>query len=175
MENNQKIIRDLKKGKTTSFKEIYFLYYDKLFHICKKFNFKVFTPQDFIQETFLKIYKNRRQLKEDVPLEAQIIVICKNIIFNHLNREKKIIPLQPDFLNSKIEQDEPENDTNLRKEKLHKLIEELPLQQKKIFKLHKIDNYSYQEIANLTQLSQKTIANHIYLANNFIRKNIKKA
>ena len=52
MENNQKIILDLKKGKTTSFKDIYFLYYDKLFHICKKFNFKVFTPQDFIQETF---------------------------------------------------------------------------------------------------------------------------
>lgn len=110
-----------------------------------------------------------------MPLEAQIIVICKNIIFNHLNREKKIIPLQPDFLNSKIENDEPENETNFKKEKLHKLIEELPVQQKKIFKLHKIDNYSYQEIASLTQLSQKTIANHIYLANNFIRKNIKKA
>ncbi|MCL6219464.1 RNA polymerase sigma factor [Zunongwangia pacifica] len=175
MKSNQKIIRDLKKGKTATFKEIYFLYYDKLFHICKKFNLMVLTPQDLIQEVFLKIHKNRHQLKEDVPLEAQIIVICKNLIFNHLNREKKIIPLQTGFLKDELLQDDLEYDTNFRKENLYKLIEELPVQQKKIFKLHKIDNYSYREIANLTQLSPKTIANHIYLANNFIRKNIKKA
>jgi len=175
MKSNQKIIRDLKKGKTTTFKEIYFLYYDKLFHICKKFNLTVLTPQDLIQEVFLKIHKNGHQLKEDVPLEAQIIVICKNLIFNHLNREKKIIPLQTGFLKDELLQDDLEYDTNFRKENLYKLIEELPVQQKKIFKLHKIDNYSYREIANLTQLSPKTIANHIYLANNFIRKNIKKA
>ncbi len=175
MKSNKKIIQELKKGKKSTFKDIYFLYYDKLFHVSKKFDFKVLSPQDFVQEAFLKIYNNRHQLNEEAPLEAQIIVICKNLIFNHLNREKKIIPLHPDFLKNEQDLEEAEHDSEFEKEHLFKLIEELPLQQKKIFKLHKIDNYSYKEIASLTQLSPKTIANHIYLANNFIRKNIKKA
>lgn len=50
-------------------------------------------------------------------------------------------------------------------------MEQLPDQQRKIFTLHKLDNYSYQEIAQMTQLSEKTIANHIYLATKFIKNN----
>ena len=175
MKSNKKIIQELKKGKKSTFKDVYFLNYDKLFNICRKFDLKVLSPQDFIQEAFLKIYNNRHQLNENAPLEAQIIVICKNIIFNHLNREKKIIPLQPDYIKSEVFEEITEDELHLKKERLYAIIDKLPVQQKKIFKLHKIDNYSYKEIARLTQLSPKTIANHIYLANNFIQKNIKKA
>ena len=59
-----------------------------------------------------------------------------------------------------------------RKEKLHNFINQLPEQQQKIFTLHKLENLSYKEIASITDLSEKTIANHIYLASKFIRKKI---
>ena len=62
-----------------------------------------------------------------------------------------------------------------RRKQLQYLLEQLPEQQKKIFTLHKLDNYSYQEIAEMTRLSEKTIANHIYLANKFIQKKIAEA
>ncbi|WBL22777.1 RNA polymerase sigma factor [Zunongwangia sp. HRR-M8] len=176
MKSNRKTIQQLKLRNTKTFKEVYVAYYDKLFHICKKFQFKFLTPEDFIQEAFVKIYNNRSLLKEDIALEAQVIVICKNIVFNHLKRENKIIPLDPDFLKSQNPSEISEFDeTANRKENISKLIDQLPVQQKKIFKLHKLENYSYKEISSMTQLSHKTIANHIYLANNFIRKKIKKA
>ena len=115
---------------------------------------------------------NKRELlNEDVLFDKQLFVICKNIIINHLNRENKIIQFDP----SQFEIAEEDTDTGIfeeRSEKLYNFINQLPEQQQKIFTLHKLENLSYKEIAAMTDLSEKTIANHIYLASKFIRKKI---
>ncbi|MDW8850781.1 sigma-70 family RNA polymerase sigma factor [Flavobacterium sp. MMLR14_040] len=169
--DNKKFILSLKKGNEVSFKEAYLKYYDKLISIARRFNFTVLTPQDFVQETFLRLYNKRELLNEDVLFDKQLFVICKNIIINHLNRENKIIQFDP----SQFEIAEEDTDTGIfeeRSEKLYNFINQLPEQQQKIFTLHKLENLSYKEIAAMTDLSEKTIANHIYLASKFIRKKI---
>jgi len=169
--DNRKFILSLKKGNEASFKEVYLTYYDKLINIARRFDFTVLTPQDFVQETFLRLYNKRELLNEEVLFDKQLFTICKNIILNHVNRENRIIQLDPEF-----EKMEPEDTENIifeeRREKLHNFINLLPEQQQKIFTLHKLENLSYKEIAAITDLSEKTIANHIYLASKFIRKKI---
>ncbi|MFB3388216.1 RNA polymerase sigma factor [Flavobacterium sp. LAR06] len=169
--DNKKFILSLKKGNEASFKGAYLQYYDKLINIARRFNFTVLTPQDFVQETFLRLYNKRELLNEDVLFDKQLFTICKNIIINHVNRENKIIQLDP----SQVEMVEETVETGTfeeRREKLHSFINQLPEQQQKIFTLHKLENLSYKEIAAMTDLSEKTIANHIYLASKFIRKKI---
>jgi RNA polymerase sigma factor (sigma-70 family) len=169
--DNRKLILNLKKGNEASFKEVYINYYDKLINIAKRFNFTVLTPEDFVQESFLRLYNKRELLNEDVLFDKQLYTICKNIIINHINRENKIIQLDP----LKVEIADEETQTGNfeeRREKLYSFINQLPEQQQKIFTLHKLENLSYKEIAALTDLSEKTIANHIYLASKFIRKKI---
>lgn len=169
--DNKKFILSLKKGNEASFKEAYLNYYDKLISIAKRFNFTVLTPQDFVQETFLRLYNKRELLNEDVLFDKQLFTICKNIIINHVNRENKIIQLDP--LQVDIVQEETETGIfEERQEKLHSFIKLLPEQQQKIYTLHKLESLSYKEIAAITELSEKTIANHIYLASKFIRKKI---
>ncbi|KOP39759.1 RNA polymerase subunit sigma-24 [Flavobacterium sp. WLB] len=169
--DNKKFILSLKKGNEASFKEAYLNYYDKLIGIARRFNFTVLTPQDFVQETFLRLYNKRELLNEDVLFDKQLFVICKNIIINHVNRENKIIQL--DTSNFEIENEDYDDVIfEERKEKLYAFINLLPEQQQKIFTLHKLENLSYKEIAAMTDLSEKTIANHIYLASKFIRKKI---
>jgi RNA polymerase sigma factor (sigma-70 family) len=168
---NRKFILNLKKGNEASFKEAYLNYYDKLISIAKRFNFTVLTPQDFVQESFLRLYNKRELLNEDVLFDKQLFTICKNIIINHVNRENKIIQLDP--LYSEMEEEDTETKIfEERQEKLYSFINQLPEQQQKIYTLHKLENLSYKEIAALTDLSEKTIANHIYLASKFIRKKI---
>lgn len=170
--DNKKIILSLKKGNEAAFKEVYFNYYDKLINIAKRFHSSVLTPEDFVQETFIRLYNKRELLNDEVLFDKQIFVICKNIILNHVNRENKIIQLDP----SQVEMlDDEETDSGIfeeRQEKLQNFINQLPEQQQKIFTLHKLENLSYKEIAEITDLSEKTIANHIYLASKFIRKKI---
>ncbi|WP_163410288.1 RNA polymerase sigma factor [Flavobacterium ajazii] len=169
--DNKKFILSLKKGNEAAFKEVYFNYYDKLINIARRFNFTVLTPEDFVQETFLRLYNKRELLNEDVLFDKQLFTICKNIIINHVNRENKIIQLDP----AQVSIPEEPADSGLfeeRQEKLQNFISQLPEQQQKIFTLHKLENLSYKEIAEITDLSEKTIANHIYLASKFIRKKI---
>ena len=169
--DNKKFILSLKKGNEAAFKEVYFNYYDKLINIAKRFHSSVLTPEDFVQETFIRLYNKRELLNEEVLFDKQIFTICKNIIINHVNRENKIIQLDP----SQVEMLDEEADTGIfeeRQEKLQNFINQLPEQQQKIFTLHKLENLSYKEIAEITDLSEKTIANHIYLASKFIRKKI---
>lgn len=168
---NRKLIINLKKGNEALFRQVYLDYYDKLMHLAKRFDLKVLRPEDFVQETFLRLYDKRELLNEDVLFDKQLFVISKNIILNHLNRENKIIQLEP--LNNEIAEEETETGIfEERQQKLHAFINELPEQQQKIFTLHKLENLSYKEIAAITDLSEKTIANHIYLASKFIRKKI---
>jgi len=170
--SEKKLIKGLKKGKEASFKKAYFQYYDHLIGVARRFNFQLLTPDDFVHETFLKVYDNRKLLKEEVPFEKQLFVICKNLILNHLQREQKVIRLEPNFLMEEFEEKAISENIQLQK---YQLIAQLPEQRQKIFRLHKIDNYSYQEISDFTGLSRKTIANHIYLAHQFILKKVKKA
>ncbi|PXY46368.1 RNA polymerase sigma factor [Flavobacterium hydrophilum] len=169
--DNKKFILSLKKGNEASFKQAYLNYYDKLINIAKRFNFTVLTPQDFVQETFLRLYNKKELLNEDVLFDKQLFTICKNIIINHVNRENKIIQLDP----SQFQPEHEDSETGIfeeRQEKLQTFINQLPEQQQKIFTLHKLENLSYKEIAAITDLSEKTIANHIYLASKFIRKKV---
>ncbi|KAF2515439.1 sigma-70 family RNA polymerase sigma factor [Flavobacterium salilacus subsp. salilacus] len=168
---NTRLIKNLKKGDQKTFKEVYLAYFDRLVHVARKFEFKFLTPEDFVQETFLHLYKQKHLLKEDVLFDKQLFVICKNIIINHVNRENKVISLDP--LKVVLYQEDEEEDhlqIEVQKKQLLALLNQLPEQQRKIFTLHKLDNYSYREIAEITKLSEKTIANHIYLANKFITK-----
>ena len=169
--DNKKFVLSLKKGNEASFRQVYLNYYDKLINIARQFNLTVLTPQDFVQETFLRLYNKRELLNEDILLDKQLFTICRNIIINHVNRENKIVQLDP----SKAEIEQEDTATGIfeeRREKLHSFINQLPEQQQKIFTLHKLENLSYKEIAAITDLSEKTIANHIYLASKFIRKKV---
>lgn len=172
---NKKLIKSLKKGNQKAFKELYHSHYSKLIHTAKRFNFKFLTPDDFVQETFLKLYHNRKQLNEDVLIDKQLFVICKNIIINHLKRENKVIPFDGNYNIEDREEDSSLDYLNTQKKLFYNLLQQLPEQQQKIFTLHKLESYSYKEIAEITNLSQKTIANHIYLANKFIQKKISNA
>ncbi len=169
--DNRKFILSLKKGNEATFKAVYLNYYDRLINIAKRFDFKVLTPEDFVQETFLRLYDKRELLNENILLDKQLFTICKNIIINHVNRENKIIQLDP-FKSEIADEDSDTGNFEERKELLYNYINLLPEQQQKIFTLHKLENLSYKEIAAMTDLSEKTIANHIYLASKFIRKKI---
>ena len=164
------LVQALKRDDLNALEKLYKMYYSKLYAFAKKFDQASIEPDDFVQQTFLKLWEKRHLLKEDVLFDKQIFIICKNLILNHLKRDRKIqngfdlkeIPLEtPDELQQK-------NQRNIIR--LHTIIERLPKKRREIFKLHKINNLTYQEIAESHEISEKTIANHIYLATIFIKK-----
>ncbi len=169
------LVRGLKNGNLSSFEKIYKMYYSKLYGFSKKFHFTTLQPDDFVQQTFLKLWDERVYLSEDILLDKQLYVICKNIILNHLKREKKMVSNQ-EYQPNLYEISDPLFELTSIEElnKLNASIKKLPKKRREVFNLHKIENLTYEEIAEFLCISKKTIANHIYLASNFLKEECRK-
>src|SRR5690606_3122462 len=95
------LICRLKRGDSASFEEVYKKYYSKLYGVAKKFGTTTLEAEDFVHQTFLKLWEKRKQLREDVLLDKQLYVICKRLILNYIKRESKMVSNQ-DFIGSSI-------------------------------------------------------------------------
>lgn len=167
------LITALKDGDLSALERVYKMYYSKLYGFSKKFDSVTMEPDDFVQQTFLKLWDNRSQLKEDVLLDKQIFVICRNLILTNLKREARNVPqIEEKYFPEHEEADISEKSRVL--EKMHVLIQGLPKKRKDVFLLHRIHNLTYEEIAQSLDISKKTIANHIYLAHNSIKEELRK-
>lgn len=166
------LLKGLKDGEIQSLEKLYKIYYARLFSFAKKFDSSTLEPDDFVQQTFLKLWEKRGQLKDDVLLDKQIFVICRNLILNHLKREAKTVgEIEEKFFPQQIETEH--FDENRKKiQKVYQIIDKLPPKRKKIFLLHKIENLTYNEISQILGISKKTIANHLYLAHLFIKNEL---
>ncbi|MGB7841436.1 MAG: sigma-70 family RNA polymerase sigma factor [Salinimicrobium sp.] len=172
------IVKALKNGDLSAYEKIYKAYYSRLFNFAKKFQSTSSEPDDFVQQTFMTLWEKKELLDENVLLEKQIYVICKNIILNLIKREQKIQAYSKldDFLLYSVEDqsttEELNEEDNWKKNKLISLIDQLPEKRKEVFLLHKFNNLTYEEISESLGISKKTIANHIYLASAFIKERI---
>lgn len=148
--------------------------YSKLYGFAKKFDSTTMTPDDFVQQTFLKLWERRSKLKEDVLLDKQMFSICKSLILNTLKRDSKTASLSVEKFVAEENTVEDLDAKNKKLEWLYATIQKLPPKRKKIFQLHKIQNLTYEEIATALDISKKTIANHLYLANIFLKEESRK-
>ena len=168
------VLNNLKKGDKAALEFLYKRYYSKLYGFVKTFRLKHVSPDDIVQQTFLRIWENRRLLKEGVPFERQLYTIAKNIVLNLLKREKRSTSLEDLMvLEAPLEDDMgdgPEKEQML--ERLRQKISEMPARRREIFELHKFNGLSYLEISDKLKISQHTVASHLQLAINFLRKEL---
>ncbi len=170
------LVKGLKNDNLSCLEELYKMYYSKLYGFAKKFDSTIMTPDDFVQQTFLKLWEKRNKLKEDVLFDKQLYTICKNLILNIVKRDSKKASLS---LETFIPEEQPDTGEdfdakNKKLEWLYATIQKLPPKRKKIFLLHKIQNLTYEEIATALEISKKTIANHLYLATIFLKEESRK-
>ena len=172
------IVKALKEGDLSAFEKIYKTYYSRLFNFARKFQSTSSEPDDFVQQTFMTLWEKKGLLDENVLLEKQIYIICKNIVLNHIKREQKIQPYSnlddvlPYTGEDQSTSEGLNEESNWKKSKLTALIEQLPEKRREVFLLHKFNNLTYEEISESLGISKKTIANHIYLASTFIKERI---
>ena len=126
------LVQSLKRGNLEALEKIYKMYYPKLMAFCKKFDSSTLEPEDFVQQTFLKVWSQRSQLKEDVLLDKQLFVICKNLISNHMLREKKMVANYDNFSFIDSTDGQEKSPSLERLSKLNAEINKLPKKRKEV-------------------------------------------
>lgn len=144
---------------------------DKVFRLAKRLLVSTEEAEDATQELYFKLWKNKQKLSEYKNVEAFAMTMTKNYCFDRL-KSKQASNLTLIHSNYK------EKDTSLDKkvehndsvEKVHKLIEDLPEQQKIIIQLRDIEQYSFDEIAKMVDMKPTAIRVALSRARKTIRE-----
>ena len=168
------VIKSLKEGNKDALEYLYKRHYSKLYGFAGRFRLGHVSSDDIVQQTFLRIWENRGLLKDDVPFEKQLYTIGKNIILNHIKKEKPNISLDDlkimDRPPEKGSDNVPEKEEMLKR--VYEKIGEMPARRREIFELYRFHGLSYLEISKKLKISKNTVANHLQMAISFLRKEL---
>lgn len=160
-------ISEIKKGNIKAFNSVYDFYADKIFYTSVRFHLTHEEAKEMVQTTFLTLWEKRETLNPHLSLNAFLLTITKNRILNFHKRKvielaclQKYISYHDAFANTT-------EDTVLFTE-IEKctfdFIETLPERKKQIFLLSRREGLCNDEIAQILNVSKRTVENNIYQA-----------
>ena len=173
-ERNSNWLTGLIQGDKDIFQKIYFEFYPKLYHFTYDIVRNNEIAKDIVNETFIKLWETKGELRPNSNLAAYLITITRNKSLNFLKHKKIILQYQdinagnfesPDLWEQLLNENIYSNiDYELLKTKVEVAINNLPEQCRKVFQLSRFKKKKYSEIANILNISQKTVEAHISLA-----------
>jgi RNA polymerase sigma-70 factor (family 1) len=159
-----------------SFKEIYNLYWEKVFSVCYAHIGEKESAKGMVQEIFKSLWERKDELEITQSVEKYLVRSAKFKVFEYIRNKKirekhleNIVLLQVTSVNS------TENDVMLGTltEKISALIEKLPNQCRKVFKMSREDGLSNKEIACDLLISERAVEYHISRAVTALKSNLK--
>ncbi len=169
-EDNMQVLSGLRKGDSAALE----LLFKKFFNPLARFSFGYVKDQDaakdIVQEVFYQIWNKREELPETTNLSAYLFTAIRNRSLNVLsqvnNRQDILVERErgrADFYtDTRVE-------TKELSQKIERAIDALPEKCREVFLLSRYENKSYKEIAEILDISIKTVENHMGKALSVLR------
>ncbi|MEN8250315.1 MAG: RNA polymerase sigma factor [Bacteroidota bacterium] len=146
---------------------------DKVFRLAKRLLISKDEAEDATQELYLKLWKNKNKLGQYKNVEAYAMTMTKNYCLDRL-KSKQASDLTLVHSNYK------ENNTGLQKtieardsvNKVQKLIEKLPEQQRLVIQFRDVEQYDFDEIGEMLSMKPTAIRVALSRARKTIRKQL---
>ena len=137
--------------------------------------------EDIAQQVFIRVWKSARRYVPRAKFTTWLLKITRNLVFNELRRSKRhaLVPLQTDpgmeEFPLKDEKSSPP-DASLLESELQQAIEEaimqLPESQRMALILRRYEQLSYEEIAEILDLSVPAVKSVLFRARTELRSRL---
>ncbi len=153
-------------------------YYPKLILFALLFVKQHCAAEEVVSDVMLNILKKRNKLAKTENIEGYIFIAVKNQSLKYLRKRKRQIYTdglegETDLLMTTSVSPEYEYLENEFHQVVKSTIDSLPPKRKMVFKMIKEDGLKYNDVANLLDLSVKTIETHMGLALKSLNENIR--
>ena len=183
--NELELIQQLRAGDEQAFKSLVANYQDLVYNTALGVVQNSEDAEDVAQEVFIQVYRSIDQFKGDARLSTWIYRITTTKALDHIRSRKRkkrfafissLFGPNDELVHEPVDFQHPGVALD-RKEQaalLFKMIEQLPDNQKVAFTLHKTEELSYQEIADVMQLSVSAVESLLFRARQNLRKLLEK-
>jgi len=120
--------------------------------------------EDILQDTFIKLWENCENVTFS-KLKSYLYTVANNIFLNNIKHQKVVQKHKTNSL--RIVENETPEFLLVEKEFLHKIervIESLPQKEREVFLLNRIEKKKYKEIAEMLNISIKTVEKRMHFA-----------
>jgi RNA polymerase sigma-70 factor, ECF subfamily len=139
--------------------------------------------EDIAQQVFIRVWKSARRYVPRAKFTTWLLKITRNLVFNELRRSKRHVhvPLQsePGAEESALkDESNPAPDASLLEKELQRAIEEaikqLPESQRMALVLRRYEQLSYEQIAEVLDLSVPAVKSVLFRARTELRSRLSK-
>ena len=139
--------------------------------------------EDIAQQVFIRVWKSARRYVPRAKFTTWLLKITRNLVFNEMRRSKRHahVPLQSEPGAEEIplkDETNPAPDASLLEDELQRAIEEaitqLPESQRMALVLRRYEQLSYEEIAEVLDLSVPAVKSVLFRARTELRSRLSK-
>jgi RNA polymerase sigma factor (sigma-70 family) len=124
---------------------------------------------DIVQDAYEKMWRHHENV-DPAKGKSYLFSTAYHVLIDHTRREKNLLRIEEADLQA---HSHSTHYSDLQ-EVLHRALEQLPEDQKMVVMMRDYEGYSYQEIEEITGLSESQVKVYIYRARVFLRKYIGK-
>lgn len=172
--SNEETLNRLKAGDESVFDAVYKQYYKGLCAFASQYVAETET-EEIVQEVMMWLWENRAMLVPQMSLKSLLFTIVKNKCLNNITHNQ-IKQQVREKLYDKFKDQFEDPDFYLEGELIAlvtKAIRELPDDYRQAFELNRFHHLTYNEIADRTSVSPKTIAYRICQSLKILRTELK--
>lgn len=164
----------LRSDPEKAFNIIYDQYYEKLCLSSYKILLDKSAAEDIVQEVILELWNKRDILEVNISLFAYLKRAVYNRSLNFIKARGKIASDEQVLILVRDKEDGIEDEMigNEMKERLNKIIQGLPEKCRHVFSLSRYEEKTYNEIAEIMDISVKTVENQISKALKILRNSM---
>lgn len=170
--NEERHIQRIRSGDAQAFKDMFNQYQPKLFRFVWHLVRSVEASEDLVQNVFLRIWHHRQHLPETTSLSAYLYRAARNSALNYLRDEKTTVPHNPNI--AALDSEGPDRQYQLGEldSLIRRAIDALPEGCRTVFILSRYHDLKYKEIADVLQVSVKTVENQMGRALRLLRNQL---
>lgn len=151
-----------------AYKELFTALYSSLYAFARSLVKAKESAEEVVSDVFIRIWEKRKELEKIENLKVYLYVATRNIAFNYLDKQKRnaTSPLEDFHAEFTSVYFDPEQllITADMLALIQKAIDELPHKCRMIFKLAKEEGLKYREVAEILDISIKTVENQLAIA-----------
>ncbi len=180
--SDEELIKKFQDGDLYAYDLIVRRYKDQLLNFAYRFLGNLEESEDVVQETFLRLYKNRHAYKQIAKFSTWIYTIAGNLAKTELRKRKrrKLVSISElGFEEKEYEIEDLKADTerqadSILKEKIiRNAIENLPFRFKQVIILRDIQELSYEDISSILRIPLGTVKSRVNRARIKLQQTLK--
>ena len=178
-EVSQKLIDELRAGKSEAYAQLYELYYEPVYVLTYGILQNHADAEDAVQQTFIRVYRKLPTLKNDDAFSVWLMKIANNEALMLLRKRRPEADWDETAENIVLDQDQGEwmlphilaerRDTA---EELRRIIARLPEKQRETLVLHYFHDLKVKEIAEVMECTESAVKSRLRYARSFVSREV---